>query len=372
MSSLNTFRKIILLPFSLVYVLIIIIRNYFYDNKMIHATKFTFPIICVGNLSTGGTGKTPHTNYLINLLKKEYDLAVLSRGYNRKTSGYIELQTSSLAIEVGDEPLFYKWKHPDVKVSVCEDRVSGISQMAMNEDKEFVYLLDDAFQHRAIKAGLNIILTEYNKRYTQDFILPSGNLREPKSSAKRADIIVVSKCPPLLSEEEKRKIRLEINSEKYQFVVFSSIKYQQIYPTLFNDPIIDKEQVDVLLVSGIANPKPLENYLKSMFQNIYTRKYSDHYNYKKEDIESIIRTFKNLDSTNKVLITTEKDATRLFAFKELFIAENINIYCIPIEVKFDGKEKMIFDKAIKHYLSITLPKLEEKINENIINYDEQN
>lgn len=370
MSVFHSLRKIILLPFSLIYGSIIILRNYFYDNKMIHSTKFTFPIICIGNLSTGGTGKTPHTNYLINLLKSEYNIAVLSRGYNRKTNGYIEVQTSSNALSVGDEPLFYKWKHPNIKVAVSEDRVAGISQLAMNEEKEFVYLLDDAFQHRAIKAGLNIILTEYNKRYTKDFILPSGNLREPKSSAKRADIIIITKCPPLLSKSEKKEILAEIKPEKYQFVVFSSIEYQQIYPTIYNDPIINADSTDVLLVSGIANPKPLQVYLESQFQNIYTRNFADHHNYKKEDIDSIIRTFKNLESKDKILITTEKDATRLFAFKDLFIAENINIYCVPIAVNFDNKEKMIFDKAIKHYLSITLPKIEETIIENIISNDE--
>ena len=336
---------------------------------MIHSTKFTFPVICIGNLSTGGTGKTPHTNYLINLLKSEYNIAVLSRGYNRKTSGYIELQTSSKAIEVGDEPLFYKWKHPNIKVAVCEDRVSGISQMAMNEEQEFVYLLDDAFQHRAIKAGLSIIITDYNKRYTQDFILPSGNLREGKASAKRADIIVVSKCPPLLSEKEKKEIIAELSPEKYQVLVFSTIKYQQIYTVLFDKPIVNEKTTDVLLVSGIAKPEPLEAYLESKFHNVYTRKFADHYNYKLEDIESIIRTFKNVASDNKIIITTEKDATRLFAFKELFIAEQINFYCIPIEVSFGNKEKMIFDKAIKHYLNITLPKIEESISENIL-YDE--
>lgn len=352
------------------YAFIIFIRNYAYDNKLIHSTKFTFPIICIGNLSTGGTGKTPHTNYLINLLKNEYDIAVLSRGYNRKTSGYIEVQTTSDALNVGDEPLFYKWKHPNIKVAVCEDRVSGISQMAMNDEREFVYLLDDAFQHRAIKADLYIILTEYDKRYTQDFILPSGNLREPKSGAKRADIIIITKCPPLLSEIEKKEIIAEIKPEKYQYVVFSSIQYQQIYPTIFNDAIINESTTDVLLVSGIAKPKPLEKYLKSKFQNVYTRNFSDHYNYKLEDIESIIRTFKNIDSENKILVTTEKDATRLFAFKEQFVAEQINIYCIPIAVFFDEYEKMVFDKAIKHFLNITLPKIEETSLKNTINYDE--
>lgn len=363
-------RKIILLPFSIVYATIIYIRNKLYDSNILKSTKFTFPIICIGNLSVGGTGKTPHTNYLINLLKKEYNIAVLSRGFNRKTKGYVPLNLNSKAINVGDEPLFYKWKHPNIKVSVCEDRVFGISQMTPTDGTECVYLLDDAFQHRAIKAGLNIILTEYSKRYTKDYLLPSGNLREFKSGAKRTDIIIVTKCPTTLSTNQKNEIIKELEPEKYQHVFFSKIIYKNIYPIFNNEYINNETDTDVILISGIANPKNLVLELETRFKNVYDRSFSDHYNFKNEDIDSIIRTYKNLSSKNKIILTTEKDATRLFEFRELFLNENINIFCIPIEVYFDLEEKNGFDKLIKHYLDITLPKIEEENIENILNYDE--
>lgn len=349
-------RKILLFPFALLYGIIISIRNYLYDKKIIKSTKFTFPIICIGNLSVGGTGKTPHTNYLINLLKNEYNVAVLSRGYNRKQTGFIEVLTDSKAVNVGDEPLFYKWKHKeDITVAVCEDRVFGVSQIANLRDKEFVYLLDDAFQHRAIRAGINIVLTEYGKIFTDDMLLPSGNLREPKKGIKRADIIIVTKCPSPMDFDDKQIILREINPEKYQLVFFSTMQYKDIYPILMNEKIENEQETDVILVSGIANPSSMINELSKRFRNVYERTFSDHYNYSKEDIFSIIRTFKNLEVKNKIIITTEKDATRLFAFKDLFLEENINIFCLPIEVKFENDEKNAFDNAIKHYLNITLP-----------------
>lgn len=357
-------RKILLYPFSLVFNLITSFRNLLYEKKYLNSINFSFPIIVIGNLSVGGTGKTPHTNYLINLLKTDYDIAVLSRGYNRKTHGYIELELSSKAKNVGDEPLFYKWKHRnDIKVAVCEDRVFGISQMAINEeDKRLVFLLDDAFQHRAVKAGINIVLTEYSNLYTRDMLLPSGSLRESKKGIKRADIIVVSKCPSPILKAKKQAIREEISPKKYQILVFSSMKYNKIYPLLNEEKIIDEKETDVILVCGIANPNSLINELETRFKNVYTRIFSDHYNYKIEDIDSIIRTYDNIESKNKILLTTEKDATRLFAYKDEFRANNINLFCIPIEVFFEEEEKNTFNRAIKHYLTITLPPKQEEIN----------
>lgn len=353
--------QVLLYPISVLYGIITFSRNFLYEKKILKSTKFSFPIINIGNISVGGTGKTPHTNYLINLLKQEYNIAVLSRGYNRKSHGYIELQTSSKAEQVGDEPLFYKWKHPDIKVAVCEDRVFGVSQMAINEDKELVYLLDDAFQHRAIKAGINIVLTDYNNLYYNDYLLPSGRLRESKKGINRADIIIVTKCPSPIKKDEIRK---EIAIKEHQFLIFSSMQYLPLY-SVFNITGRNlEEDTDVVLVSGIAKPKPLILELENRFNNVYTRNFGDHYNYKLEDIYSIIRTYKNLNSQNKIIVTTEKDATRLFAFRNEFLKENIDIFCIPIEVKFEKDEKLIFDKAIKHYLSITLPKVEEEYNEN--------
>ncbi|MGB1316069.1 MAG: tetraacyldisaccharide 4'-kinase [Chitinophagales bacterium] len=361
-------KEILLAPITWLYTGVIMLRNYLYKTKALKSTHFNVPVICVGNLSTGGTGKTPHTNYLINLIKPNYKVGVLSRGYKRKTNGYIEVEINSKAENVGDEPLFYKFKHPNAKVAVCEDRVFGISAMAQNQEDPMVYLLDDAFQHRAIKADLNIIITDYNKLYTRDKLLPAGRLREPISGAKRADIIIVSKCPPLLSKTEKNKIKLELKPEKYQHIFFSSIAYLPLY-SLFNQELINFEkQKTVLIVSGIANPIPLEKEIEKSFETVYIRQFPDHHNYKREDIESIIRTYENLDEENKIIITTEKDATRLLVFKNYFEEKNIKVFCLPISVNFDEQEKEAFDKAIKHYLSITLP-LPEEPEDIIINYD---
>lgn len=363
---MNTALHILLWPLAFLFNAITSFRNFLYDSKRIKSTKFDLPIICVGNLSTGGTGKTPHTNYLIELIKTEYNVGVLSRGYKRKTNGYIEVETNSTASQVGDEPLFYKWKHPDCKIAVCEDRVFGIAAMAQYEDENFVYLLDDAFQHRAIKAGLNIILTEYNQLYIDDYVLPQGNLRENASNAKRADIIIVSKCPPSLSKSEKLEIRGKLKPESYQFVFFSSMEYHALYSIFSNRIITNEKETTALIVTGIASPAAMVNELDSRFKKTYLRSFSDHYQFTQTDVESIIRTFQNLEENNKVLITTEKDATRLFHFKNLFIEANIDIFCLPIKVKFDSSEKLGFNKAIKHYLSITLPLPLENENEIII------
>lgn len=361
---MNSILHFLLFPVALLFNAITSFRNYLYDSKRFKSTKFDLPIICIGNLSTGGTGKTPHTNYLIELIKPEYRVGVLSRGYKRKTNGFVAVETFSKAIDVGDEPLFYKWKHPDCKVAVCEDRVFGITKMAQYEEENFVYLLDDAFQHRSIKAGLNIILTEYEHLYVDDYVLPQGNLRESAKNAKRADIIIVSKCPPSLSKTEKIKLKKKLNPEKYQFVFFSSMKYYQIYSIFNRNIIADEKNTTALIVTGIAHPEVMEIELDARFKKTYLRSFPDHFQFSQTDVESIIRTFQNLEATQKVLITTEKDATRLFHFRNMFLEAQIDLFCLPIKVKFDSTEKVGFDKAIKHYLSITLPLPIE--NENIL------
>lgn len=367
---MNILLHYLLWPVSLIFNASTSFRNYLYDSKRFRATRFDLPIICIGNLSTGGTGKTPHTNYLIELIKPEYQVGVLSRGYKRNTNGFIEVEMDSTAAQVGDEPLFYKWKHRDCKIAVSEDRVFGITSMAQYEEENTVYLLDDAFQHRAIKAGINIILTEFDQLYIDDYVLPQGNLRESAKNAKRADIIVVSKCPPSLSNTQKNEIKNRLKPEKHQFVFFSSMVYNKIYSIFNNNTIIDEESTTALIITGIANPEPMQIELDSRFEKTYIRSFSDHHQFSKTDIESIIRTFKNLSETKKILITTEKDATRLFHYRNDFLEAQIDIFCLPIKVKFDEIEKVGFDKAIKHYLSITLPLPIE--NENIIDYDGEN
>ena len=364
-------KKTLLLPFTLLYAIVIHFRNYFYDKKVLSSTKFEFPIICIGNLSTGGTGKTPHTDYLISLLKQDFNISVLSRGYKRETKGFVAVQRNATALEVGDEPLFYKLKHKEIKVAVCEDRVFGISAMALTNHTKNVYLLDDAFQHRAIKCGLNILLTDYNLRYTKDYILPLGNLREFKSGANRADIVIVTKCPSALSFTEKNQIRDELKLKTYQHLFFSEMIYNPIYSILNNGKIENEKTITALMVTGIAKPKSMLEELENRFNKVYTRVFEDHHNFTIEDIKSIIRTYKNIDSQNKALITTEKDATRLYAFKSEFIKAGIEIYCLPILVNFNEEnEKVSFNQAIKHYLNITLPQEIDNVENLKIEYDQ--
>ncbi|MGB1247837.1 MAG: tetraacyldisaccharide 4'-kinase, partial [Chitinophagales bacterium] len=347
-------------PFFGIYALVIYLRNLAYKNRWFRSSKFDIPVICVGNLTTGGTGKTPHTEYLINLLKEDYTIGVLSRGYGRKTSGFKEVQRQSTASEVGDEPLLYKLKNPNIKICVSEDRALGIPAMATDD---MCVLLDDAFQHRAVKAGISILLTEYDNLFTRDELLPVGNLREFKSASERADLIVVTKAPKDISTEEKQKIIAEINPKPYQYVFFSYIEYQPMY-RLFseNTTIENKKETEVLLLSGIANPSKMEDELKAKFKQVYTRKFRDHHVYTRKDIESIIETYNNLGDTLKVIITTEKDVTRLLPFRETFIKNQIPIYSLPIKVNFATEDKIRFDKAIRLYIDKTL-KIEELVEE---------
>lgn len=359
MLSLRIFNKILLAPFALLYALIIAIRNYLYKKHIFRSVKFDIPTICVGNLSTGGTGKTPHIDYLIATLKPHYPIGTLSRGYRRKTSGYIEVNTTHKAIEVGDEPLLLKWKHPEVHVAVSENRALGVPQLVQNKDPNFVVLLDDALQHRAIRAGLNILLTPFNDLYVNNQILPIGNLREFKSGAKRADIIIVTNSPQQLSENEKQEIIKKLQVQSYQFVLFSYIEYQNIY-AVQNQQIIPQnisKESSIILVSGIANNNGLVQYLEQNFANVYQRKFADHHHFTSQDIESIITTYKNVEAEKKYILTTEKDLTRLFPYLNEFNKYGIVVNCLPIKINFAPEEKQKLAKLIHFYINTTIEEL---------------
>lgn len=361
---MNLLNKILLFPFVAIYGLAIALRNYGYKKKILKSVKFDLPVISVGNLTTGGTGKTPHTEYLINLLKNEYNVGVLSRGYKRKSNGFIEVQTNSTAEIVGDEPLMYKWKNPDIKVAVCEERAIGIPQLVMTNDEPMVILLDDAFQHRAVKPGVSILLTEYDNLFTDDNLLPLGRLREFKSAYHRADLIVVTKSPKNISEEEKKTIVQKINPQSYQYVFFSHVEDYPTYPLFTHSQqyAIAPKNTTALIVAGIANPSLFEQKIKNEYQNIYTRYFSDHHYFSREVIESIIASFKSIEAENKVIVTTEKDATRLAPYAKLFQENQISIFCSPIKVNFAPQEKIKFDKAIKLYVNTILGKNYEQLN----------
>jgi len=283
-----------------------------YDRKIFKSVRFDFPVILVGNLSAGGTGKTPHVEYLIFLLQYIYKVATLSRGYGRKSHGFVIGDHNTSAAQIGDEPKQFKTKFPETIVSVCEDRVLAVPRLLSEHPETDVILLDDAFQHRGIKAGLSVLITEYANLFTRDYLIPVGWLREARSNYHRADIIVVSKCPGDITHEESEKIIQEINPHGYQKIYFSTIQYAPLYS--FNDAQCRwnlEKDTDVLLVCGIARFDELKNYLTQKARNVYMRDYRDHYRFDCYDLEVIRETFNNLGDVKKIIVTTEKDAARL-------------------------------------------------------------
>jgi len=334
-------RKI-LFPFSLVYHLVTSIRNYLFDKNILKVTKFNVPVIVVGNLSVGGTGKTPQIEYLIRLLSSEYRIAVLSRGYKRDGKGFLLANDSSNAKLIGDEPFQYFKKFEKIQVAVDTNRVNGITQLLKLNPKPEVILLDDAFQHRKVKGGLNILLTAYNNLYVDDLILPAGNLRESSTGAKRADIIVVTKCPNYLGENKRQSIVAKLNPREHQEVYFSTIKYDSVLKGTSEIDINDLKDCKVLLITGIANPNPLTEHLKLLGIDFNHLKYPDHHNFKHHELEEIKSTFEKIESNKKIIVTTEKDYVRIFADFE-------KLYYISIKVAFKGEEKEL-QKRIKKYV----------------------
>ncbi len=346
----HPFFRILLSPFAVFYGLVIWIRNWLYDSEYLKSVEFDFPVICVGNLSVGGTGKTSHVEYLIMLLSQQFRLSILSRGYQRKTSGYKEVQINSSSDDVGDEPAMMKRKFQHVAMAVCEERAFGVPQLLSNHPQTDVVILDDAFQHRSVRAGLSIVLTSYQKLFTRDYILPAGTLREFRSAYKRAEFIVVSKCPTDISASDKERIRKEIAPQKGQLLFFSYLVYGK--PYLFTDPSVrlEFENNDVLLVTGIASPQEIKDYLKPQVKNVYSLNFSDHHRFDRFDVERITETLGNIESQNRIIITTEKDAVRLLPFAKWIIDKKLPIFVLPARVDFFEEDKRLFDSEITGWL----------------------
>ena len=328
--------RIILFPIVPVYYLITWLRNWLFDAGIKSSKSYDFPVICVGNLSTGGTGKTPMIEYLIRLLKDDKDLATLSRGYKRKTEGFVLADESANADTIGDEPFQFYRKFKDVRVAVDADRQNGIAELRMLQPQPEVVLLDDAFQHRKVKAGFNILLTSYNNLYYKDMVLPTGNLREPRSGAKRADLIVVTKCNKDITETEKQKITSKLKLLKQQQLFFSYVDYG-------SHVVSDSKEMELAklsnftLVTGIANAKPLVKFLNEKGLKFDHLEYSDHYNFKPSDIETL--------ASKSLIITTEKDYVRLSANEKL----KSKLFYLPIEIKIDKSEE--FKAAVQVFVS---------------------
>ncbi|HRG17788.1 MAG TPA: tetraacyldisaccharide 4'-kinase [Flavobacterium lutivivi] len=328
------FIRKLLFPFSLLYRCIMSIRNFLYDKGIFKSYSFNIPIIVVGNLSVGGTGKTPQTEYLIKLLSKEFKVAVLSRGYRRKTKGYILANSSSTADTIGDEPFQIFQKFPQIDLAVDSDRRNGIENL-IKQNKPDVIILDDAFQHRRVKAGFYILLTAFDDLYFNDLVLPAGNLRESKKGAERADVIIVTKCPNNLSDIAQNNIKKKIGINRP--IYFSKIGYADSVTGREGEiSTVEIKKTEKLLLAGIAKPKPFFEYLQT--GKDVELKFKDHHHFTDEEIERI-QTLAN----NKIIVTTEKDYVRL---KDKQINK---LYYLPMESKFVLKGDD-FDNQILNYV----------------------
>jgi len=364
----------LLFPFSLLYGLVVIIRNWCYDAGFFKSYKFDKPVISVGNLDVGGAGKSPMTEYLIRLLKDNYKPATLSRGYGRKTKGYLVAEESRIksqesrkenydssltthhsplttATQIGDEPAQFKNKFPDITVAVCEKRVEGIKQLLPDHD---LIILDDAYQHRAVEPGLSILLFDYYRVYEPHLLLPAGNMREPFSGRWRAQILIVTKCPPALTVEEQADLAQKIQPLPYQHLFFTAIEYRHLQDLEGKavDLAIDGDTT-VFLLTGIANASPLVQFLKLSMPHIIHHNYPDHHPFTLKNITKLANEFRDCPSQKKIIITTEKDAQRLEEswFKSVLPdAGRLPVFVIPIGVEFlnDGAHR--FNQLIIEYV----------------------
>jgi tetraacyldisaccharide 4'-kinase len=342
--------RILLFPVSLVYALVVKVRNWCFDRKILSSTVFNLPIICVGNLAVGGTGKSPMVELLIRTLRSRLAVAVLSRGYKRKTRGYALAGEQTTALDIGDEPMQFHRKFPDIAVAVGEERIVAIPQLLHDRPETDVIILDDAFQHRAVRAGLNILLTDYSNLFTRDWWLPSGDLRDAPSSYTRADIVIVTKCPEGLSEEERRSIAIEIGLRPHQQLFFTSICYGDPYRINEEGAVVTiDEHMEVLLVTGIANPAPLKRWLNDHARVYYELAYSDHHIFTIDDLNTMIRRFEGISAENKIILTTEKDAVRLIKFRQEL--EGWPFYVLPITPRFLFGEESKFNDIITKFIT---------------------
>lgn len=329
-------RKL-LFPFSILYGSIMHVRNKFYDRGLLSSREFELPVIAVGNLSVGGTGKSPMVEYLVNILKTEHKVATLSRGYKRKSSGYILLNGQETATEVGDEPLQFKSKFRDVLVAVDESRSNGIVKLLEETPSPDVVILDDAFQHRKVKAGFYILLTSYTNLYRNDMVLPAGNLREPALGAKRANIIVVTKCPEDLSASDQEEIKRKLRPQGRQEVYFSSITYSnEVFSRNRTLELKALQKEPFTLVTGIARPQPLVDHLERQGLIFTHKAFSDHHNFTEEEIKAL--------QHEELILTTEKDYMRL---KNEISREKI--FFLPIKTRFLNRGAD-FDEQIRNFV----------------------
>jgi len=341
--------RLLLFPISILYGLGVILRNLAYDFGIFKSHEFRLPVISVGNLTVGGSGKSPMTEYLVRLLKGKYKIATLSRGYGRKTSGFRMVDTNSSSIDSGDEPLQFKRKFVDITVAVCENRVAGIRKLEIDHE---LIIMDDAFQHRAVKPGFSILLFEYSSLFQNQWLLPSGNLREPLWAIKRADILVLTKCPEKMNKQQKNEIQRRFKTNK---LFFSFLKYGNLRS--FNDINPDRSLksinhlTKIILLTGIANANPLLNELNTYEPELIHHQYPDHHQFSDKNITKLVSAFNELTGDDNIIITTEKDAQRLRRAAISDKIKNLALYYLPVEAEFIEPDKTIFNNLIEEYAS---------------------
>lgn len=343
-----------LYPLTWLYGLGVYLRNKFFDWGWLRSKDFDLPVICIGNIAVGGTGKTPHTEYVIKLLSDAgLNVATLSRGYKRKRKGYILADENSDARQIGDEPCQMKRKFPAIAVAVDEDRTHGIERLLqLKEPRIDAILLDDAFQHRHVKAGLNILLTDYHRLWCDDALLPAGNLREPAQAKNRAQIVIVTKCPKDIKPIDFNIIGKRLQLYPYQRLYFSSLRYGRpvaLFPRPDNTPGLS-DDVAALLVTGIASPEPMLQEVQAHIRTARLLAFPDHHDFSKKDFLEIERKFDLLEGPNKCILTTEKDAARLRNSPLLPERLKPYIYIIPIEIYFLQGQQQTFNHNIINYV----------------------
>ena len=350
MEGRNIVIQILLLPFTALYGVGISLRNALYSAGLLKSVTFSVPVIGVGNLSVGGAGKTPHVEYMVELLRPHLQVATLSRGYKRKTKGFKMVGPGDNASSVGDEPYQYFLKYKDAHIAVSESRSLGIPMIMGEHPDTQVILLDDSFQHRSVNPGLNILLTEYDHPYSSDFLLPSGRLREWRSGADRADVVIVTKCPEEIEPSSQDIYRSELGLEVHQQLFFTHYSYQAPYH-LFTGQYSDINQFDeVILATAIADISYLLDYLSANVAEVHTMTYEDHHFFTPQEISVMVQQYEQLKFTRKAIVTTEKDATRFMLHKDYLQEKNVDLFVLPIKVAFNLDGQASFNKVVQDFL----------------------
>lgn len=337
-----------LFPFSLLYGLVVVMRNWFYDAGLFKSRAFNLPVIVIGNLDVGGAGKSPMTEYVVRLLKNDFKMATLSRGYGRETKGFLTATATTTATQIGDEPAQFKQKFPDVTVAVCEKRVDGIEQLLASHN---LIVLDDAYQHRAVTPGFSILLFDFNRLAEPKLMLPAGNLREPFVGRYRADVFVVSKCPATLTQAQQQQALQILKPLSYEQVYFTGIDYLPLQD-MNGKPAGFMPDADtaVFVLTGIANAQPLLTYINQHSLNVIHHNYPDHHQFTMKNIGKLANDFNSCTAAKKVIITTQKDAQRLREPGLLPHVQALPIWILPIGVKFLNGGDEQFNKTIYNYV----------------------